>query len=111
MNIIEWLNTNFDAGDAMICGLIALVVWIILWKLLVCKILEKCNPGSFGYGLSELGAVGCFGVLVFFLIIAVLLVASVQAVITYGIKMLFAVLLFWGGIIAVLIFIIKKVAK
>ena len=83
MNIIEWINTNYDAGDAMTFALIAFLVWFILWKILS-RIFEKRKM----YDLLELGAIGSFGILLFLSIIVVLFIASIQAIIEYEIKML-----------------------
>lgn len=104
MNIIEWINTNFDAGDAIINALIALVIWIIIWKLIICKILDKYNI----YSLKELGVLGSFGILIFLLIPVVLFIASIQAIIEYGIRLLFPLLIFLGGFTVFVIFFIKK---
>ena len=107
MNIIEWLTSNVDAGDAMIGGIIALVVWFILWKLLISKLFEKHKL----YDFLELGAIGSFSILLFLSIIIVLFVATFQAVGSFGLQLLFPVLLFWGGLIVAVIFFIKKFKK
>lgn len=93
--LIEWLNENFDAGDGLVYGLIALVAWFILWKLLLGRLLEKCACKSFGYALFELGAGGTFLVIFFLLFIAVLFITSIQAVIIDGLKIVFPLLFFW----------------
>lgn len=110
-NIIEWLNTNTDAGDAIFYGLISLVIWYILWKLLLGKLLGKCNVNSFGYRIYELGAGGSWCVLIFLLLIAALIIASIQAAITYGLKMIFVLFLFWGAIITIFALVIKNINK
>ena len=103
MNILEWINANFDAGDAIIHGLIALAIWFVIWKLIY-KVLDKHNL----YSLKELGVLGSYLILIFFALIVVLLIASIQATIEYGIKLLFPLLIFWGGFTALVIFFIKK---
>lgn len=103
MNIIEWLSKKFDAGDVIIYGLIAFVICFFSWKL-INKVLKKHKLHS----LLELGAIGSFGILIFLLLIVVLFVASIQAAIEHGIKLIFPLLIFWGGFIAFVIFFIKK---
>ena len=109
MNIIEWINTQFDAGDAILGGLITLAIWFMLWKLFLGRLLEKCNCGSFGHAIYELGAGGSWCVLMFLIFIAVLFIASIQAAIAYGLKMIFVLLLFWSAIITLFVFIIKYI--
>lgn len=112
MNIIEWLNSNLDAGNAIIFSLIALAVWFILWHLMLKKLLVKCD---WGYDLVNMGpALGpgaAFGILLFFFIIAVLFIASIQAVLTIGAKMIFPLLIFWGGIITFFVLLIRHIKK
>ena len=112
MNIIEWFNENVDAGDAILFALVAFVVWFAMWHLFVKQLLVKC---SWGYDLVNmgrfLGPCAAFGILMFFSVVLGLFVASVQAVFTIGVKMLFPLLLFWGGIIALSVFFIKHIKK
>lgn len=115
MNIIEWLNANFDAGDAIIYGLIALVVWTILWNifnLITSKLLKKYD---LNYDLFDMGPIrapmASFGILIFLSLIVVLFIVSIQAAIEYGTKMLFPLLIFWGGFIAFVVFFIKKLKE
>lgn len=103
MNIIEWLDENVDAFDAMVFALIALAIWFVVWKLLG-KVLEKYKL----YGLMELGVMGSYLILVFFAFIVVLLISSIQGAIEYGIKFAFPLLIFWGGFTAFVIFFVKK---
>lgn len=60
------------------------------------------------YSLMELGVMGSYLILVFFAFIVVLLVASIQGIIEYGIKLAFPLLFFWGGFTAFVIFFVKK---
>ena len=106
MNIIEWLGANVDAGEAIAIGLIALAIWFVIWKLLD-KVLEKYKL----YSLMELGVMGSYLILVFFAFMAVLLIASIQGVIEYGIKLAIPLLIFWGGFTTFLVFMIKKLNK
>ena len=110
-NIIELINSNFDAGDALIGGIIALVAWPILWRLIFERFLRRCKVTSFGYALYELGALGTFGILIVLSLIAILFIGSIQAVIGYGIRLLLPLFIFWGGIIAIAILVIKAIRK
>lgn len=107
MNIIDWLNSNFDAGDAIIGGMITLGVWFVLWKLLMSKLFEKYKLYSF----LELGVFGTFGIFIFLSLIVVLIIASIQAVIQFGAMLVIPLLLFWGCLIAFSIFFIKKIRE
>lgn len=109
MKIIEWLNSSFDISYAFI----AFVIWVVLWNLInliTSKILKKCD---LNYDLMRmgpiLGSMASFGIAVFLSLILLLLVASIQLAIEYGIKLAFPLLIFWGGIIAFVIFFIKKI--
>ena len=110
-NIIEFLNSHYDAGDALISSIIALAAWSILWRLIFQRLLRRCNVTSFWYELYELGALGTFCILIFLLIIAVLFVASLQAVLCYGTNLLFPLIIFWGGITTIAILIIRYIRK
>ena len=104
MNIIEWLGANVDAFEAIIFALIAFVIWFFLWKL-ISILLEKHKL----YSLMELGVMGSYLILVFFAIMAILFIASIQASIEYGIKLAFPFLIFWGAFTVFLVFLIKKI--
>ena len=106
MNIIEWLDENVDAFDAIVFALIALAIWFIVWKLLS-KVLEKYKL----YNFMELGVMGSYLILIFFAFIVVLLIASIQGAIEYGLKLAFPLLVFWGGFAAFAVFFIKKFKK
>ena len=114
MNIIEWLNLNFNAGDAIDYGLIAFVIWSVLWNL-ISFITSKIKDYSLNYDLMNegpiLGTIGSFGIALFLSVIVVLIVASIQAVIEYGAKLVFPYLIFSGIITAFVIFFIKKINK
>lgn len=110
MNILEFLNSS-SGRSAFLYGLLGLVVWILLWKFLLGRLLQKCRPSSFGYSVYELGAGGSFCVILFLVILAVLFIASIQAVIGIGLKMIFPLLLFWGIVVAFLVFVIRKLRK
>jgi hypothetical protein len=101
------LNAPLDISKL----LTAVVLWYILWHLVIKRILWKCEVTSFWYALYELGAFGTFGIVVFLSIIAILFIASIQAVIGYGIKMLVALFLFWGIIVTFVVLIIKHIRK
>lgn len=112
MNIIEWFKSNLDAGDAIILSLIALAIWFILWHLIISKLFKKytfiCELMDLGPILAPLAS---FGILLFFSIIAVLFIASIQAVLTIGAKMIFPLLIFWGGIITFFVILIRHIKK
>ena len=91
--------------------LILVAVWYILWHLIIKRILRQCNVTSFWYELYELGAFGALGILIFLLILVILFIASIQASLEYGIKMLFPLFIFWGGIGTVTILVIRAIRK
>jgi hypothetical protein len=114
MSVIDWLNSGFDITDA-IYFFIAFVIWAILWNLIniiTCKILKKCD---LNYDLLNmgpiLGSIASFGIAVFLSLILLLLVASIQGIIQYGIKLLFPFLIFWGVIISFFVYLIKYLIK
>lgn len=91
--------------------LILVAVWYILWHLIIKRILRRCKVTSFWYELYELGAFGALGLTIFLLIFVILFIASIQAVIEYGIKLLLPLFIFWGGIGTVAILIIRAILK
>ncbi len=95
----------------MVFSMHIFVIWFIVWKLFLEKRLFSCKASSFWYGLYELGPLGTFAVIIFLGFFIVLLIASIQAAIEVGIKMIFPLILFWGAVIAVGIAIIKKLRK
>ena len=107
MNILEWLQENVSAGAALICGLVALCVWVALWKLVIVRILKKKKV----YSMIELGALGSFGILFFIVLTTVLFIASIQALGEYGAKMILPLFAFWGIVTAAIIFIVVKIKK
>ena len=110
-NIIEFLNSSVDAGEALIALITALAVWVIFWHLILARLLKRCKVTSFGYAVYELGAVGSFGTLILLSLIAILFIVSIQSVLSYGVRLLLPLLLFWGGIITIAILIIKYIRK
>ena len=107
-NILDYtLNASFDIFRLFK----AAAVWFILWHLVIKRILRRCKVTSFWYEMYELGAFGTLGIVIFLSIVTILLIASVQAVIGYGIKMLAPLLLFWGIITTIVILIIKSIRK
>ena len=103
-NVIDLLNRPINW--AVLGAIVA--TWFLLWHLLLKHILKKCSVTSFWYELYELGAIGILGILIFLSIILLLLIGSIQAVITFGIQMLFPLALFWGGIITIVVLIVRK---
>ena len=89
----------------------AVAVWYILWNLFIKRILKRCKATSFWYEIYKLGVFGAFGIVMFLSIIVILFIASIQAIIEYGIKILFPMFLFWGGFISFTIFLIKYINK
>ena len=112
MNIIEYINGNFDAGDAIIHSLIALVVWFVAWHLIISKLFRKYTliDELMDYG-PILAPLASFGILLFLSVIAVLFIASIQAALSYGAKMIFSLLLFWGGSITFFVLLIRHMRK
>ena len=112
MNIIEWLNSEFDAGYGLIFSLIAFAVWFILWHLILKKVFEKnCWLDDFVEMGPIAGPAATFGILLFLSIIAVLFISSIQAALIYGTKMIFSLLLFWGIIITTVVLIVRSIIK
>ena len=107
-NILDYtLNAPLD----IFILFIALAVWYILWHLVIKRILRRCKVTSFWYSLYELGAFGTFGIIIFLLVIAILFVASLQAALSYGIKMLFPLFIFWGGFVTIAILIVRSIRR
>lgn len=107
-NILDYtLNAPLDIFSL----LKVFAVWCILWHLVIKRILQRCKATSFWHELYELGAFGTFGVIVFLLIIAIIFVASLQAALSYGIRMLFPLFIFWGGLVTIAILIIRAIRK
>lgn len=106
MNIIKWLNTTVDAFDVIAYGIIAFLIWFVLWKL-ISILLEKYKL----YSLIEFGALGSFGILLFLALIIVLFIASIQAAINFGLQLLCPLAVFWGALIVFFVFLIKKLKK
>ena len=50
-NIIEFLNSSVDAGEALIALITALAVWVIFWHLILARLLKRCKVTSFGYAV------------------------------------------------------------
>lgn len=106
---ILYYTLNAPLEIFRICKVVA--VWFILWHLVIKRILRQCKVTSFWYELYELGALGTLGIIMFLSIIAILFIASIQAAIEYGTKMLVPLFLFWGTIVAIVILIIKHIRK
>ena len=112
MNIIEQtLNRPFRAIDILYI-LIALVIWFIVWHLIIVKLFNKCY---FISGLMDEGPIraplASFGLLLMLCVLVILFIASIQAALLYGAKMILALLLFWGGIITFFVFLIRRIRK
>ena len=105
------LDFTLNAPLSIFRLLILVAVWYILWNLIIKRILKRCNVTSFWYELYKLGAFGSLGLTIFLLIFVILFIASIQAVIEYGIKLLLPLFIFWGGIGTVAILIIKAILK
>lgn len=112
MNIIEWLTENFDAGDAILHSLIALAIWFVVWHLIICKLFKKCTfiGEIMDYG-PILAPIASFGILLFLSVFVVLFIASIQAALSYGAKMIFVLSLFWSGVIAFFVLLIRQIRK
>lgn len=107
-NIFDYtLNAHLD----IFCLFKAVALWFILWHLIIKRILRQCKATSFWYELYELGSLGTLGIVIFLLLIVILFIASIQAAIGYGIKMLLPLFLFWGIFITIVILIIKSIRK
>ena len=109
-NVIDLLNSPLTIYH-ILGAICAVAVWLSFWNLLLKRLLKKCDITSFGYELYELGAFGTLGILIFLLLIAILFIGSIQAVIGYGIKLLFPLFIFWGGFVAIAILIIRAIRK
>ena len=107
-NIIDY-TLNAPSDIFILFG--SLAVWYILWHFVIKRILRRCKVTSFWYELYQLGASGTLGIIVFLSIILIIFIASIQAVLGYGIKMLFPLFIFWGGIVAIAILIIRYIRK
>lgn len=110
-NIITYLNAKYDAGDALLTGLTILALWSLIWRLFLGKWLYKHNASSFWYAIYEFGPVGSFSIILFLVILFVLFIASIQAVLEYGAKMILTLAVFWSIVIGVPIIIVKNIKK
>lgn len=109
-NAIDLLNSQLTKYH--ILGILcAVVVWFAFWHLILKRLLRKCKVTSIWYELYELGAFGTLGILIFLSLIAILFIGSIQAVIGYGIKLLFPLFIFWGGLLTIAILIIRSIRK
>lgn len=96
-NILDYtLNAPLNLKQAIIFVL----VFLLLWHLVIKRFLRKCNPVSFWYELYELGPLAALGIVIFLGILVIIFIASVQAIIAFGIKMLLPMVLFWGFLFA-----------
>lgn len=111
MNIIEWLNSSYDAFDAVVFLTIVFIVWYLVWRLFLRKWLYKHDVSSVAYGLYELGAAGVFGLAIFFVFLMVLFIGSFQMIPVYGIKMFIPLTFFWGIVIVFFVAIIRAIRK
>lgn len=106
-NIIDLLNSPLDIGVLVV----VVSTWFVIWHMALKKILRKCKVASIWHELYELGAFGTLGILLFLLLIAILFIGSIQAVIGYGIKLLFPLFMFWGVLITIAVLIIRSIRK
>lgn len=107
-NILDYtLNAPFDIFRLFIAS----AVWYVLWHLVIKRILQRCKVTSFWYELYALGAFGTLGVMLFLFVVVILFIASLQAALSYGIKMLFPLFIFWGGFVTIAILIIRSIRK
>lgn len=112
MNVIEWLYRNTDAGDVLSLSLIALAIWYVVWHLIISKFFRKYDFISDLMQFGPLMApIASFGILLFFSLIAILFISSIQAALLYGAKMILVLLLFWSGIITFFILLIRHIRK
>ena len=107
ITLLEWLEGNVDGGAVFVWGIVAMLILCLLWWLFLGDLLHKCNVSSLGYKLYEAGPIGTFGILLFLKFFIVLLITSIQASFIHGAKMIFPLLVFWGIIVAAVIFIAK----
>ena len=112
MNIIEQtLNRPFDAFSILNI-LIGFIIWFIVWHLIIVKLFCKC---SFISDLMDYGPimapVASFGILLFLTVLVILFIASIQAALLYGAKMIFVLLLFWSGIITFFVLLTRHIKK
>ena len=105
--IIDLINSPLDIGVLVV----VVIAWFVIWHVALKRILRKCKVTSLWYALYELGAFGTFGVLIFLFLIAILFIASLQAALNYGTKMLLPLVIFWGGFAVIAILIIKAIRK
>lgn len=114
MSVIDWLNSGFDITDA-IYFFIAFVIWAILWNVVnifTSRIFKKIdlNYDIFNMG-PVLGTLSSFSIAMFIFFLILLAVASVQGIISHGIKLIFPFLIFWGVIILFFVYLIKYLIK
>lgn len=113
INIIEWLNKNFDGGDALIGGLIASFIWEVLWHFIIEKLLRKTlekRQSDFISTLLELGGFGTFGAVLFFLLIGVMVAQTIILIFEYP-KAILPGGLFLAFVIGFFVFVFKYINK
>lgn len=112
MSFIEWLNKSMDVGDAIKYLLITLAIWFLLWHLVITKLFKKYD---IIYELMDYGPIlapiASFGIIIFLSLFVGLFLASIQIAIAYGIKMTIVLTAFWGGLAALIVFLIKQTNK
>lgn len=105
------LDYTFNAPFNLTKLIIFVLVFLLLWHLVIKRFLRSCNHVSFWYELYELGPLAALGIVIFLGILVILFVASIQAIIAFGIEMLLPMSLFWGIIFAFAYCIIRYCKK
>ena len=96
LNIIEQTLNHHITGKEFILLVISAIIWEIIYLCIIKKILYKFYPSSdFATALIEIGGFGILGIALFIAILVILLIASVQLVISNWIA-IFPCILFWG---------------
>ena len=112
MNIIEILNEPLDLKECILYALSVLILWYIIWHLIIVKLFSKCKLVS---DLMQEGPIlaplGSLLILLFLSFLVILFIGSIQAVFAIGAKILFRLLIFWGGVVVFFIFLIKGFKK
>lgn len=108
---IDILNRTDHTGTALICLLVILVVWCLVWRLFLGAWLYKHNVGTFWYVMYEIGPIGTFGIALVVLILLAMLISSIQYLFTFGGKIALAICAFWAGLITIGILLFKSIHK
>lgn len=93
-DIIARLNST--EGNPTPYILIGIAVWCLIWFAFLRRWLNRPGAGKISSFLADLGFYGCLLSAVFFGFMMIFVIATVQAIISDGVKAVCAAVVFWG---------------